>query len=1247
VNVPSTRARQVHPDAPWLGLRPFTEEVRNYFFGRTAEVTELFERVTAKPLTVLFGPSGLGKTSLLQAAVVPRLREAGYVPVILRLDHHDDAPPLELQFVSALKSALSPGILIERRETPLWLLLHDPDYGLCAPFPTPQSTHSLTRTLLDEPKPGPRTETGALRLVVILDQFEEIFTLGQLQGRVQESERFLRTLADIVENRVPADLREQLALDEDLTDRLDYSARPCKILLSLREDYLHQLERFRKLMPSMMDNRMELRLLNGRQALEATIEPGKIRCQTHPELPPIVSEETGQAIVRFVAGVQDTVPLKDINAVPPLLSLLCAELNAGRSTSSAEIQRDQLKGRAEDILANFYERCFETHPLTVRAFIEDHLLSPDGFRQSVNYGTFVHEMAKNGVDAKEADTIITNLVDARLLVSDDRAGIRRIELTHDILTRMARRSRDERKKREQNETFRKQRERRQKKFIWLALAGLCTLVGCISVPLMVWALKERQTAQSLVTQAALADLSACRDQWVANRPRDAMAHLARAFHYDAELQVAAQAVPVLSYLPPLAGTLLILKGHAQAVTFATFSPDASRILTASEDHVARIWDAQSGNTIGTPLLGHTGAVSSAAFNFDGTQVITASADGTARIWDPKTGQLIVELKGHGSFVRTAAFNRDATVAVTASDDQTARIWDTQSGKTVTVLSGHSGAIRAALFNPDGSLVVTASEDHTARIWDTRSGRILAIMRGHTGPVYTAVFSADSTRIVTASYDKTARVWNATSAEPITVLKGHSGPVYTAVFNPDGSRVLTSSHDKTARIWDAESATLIAELMGHSNIVRTAVFSPNATRVLTSSDDQSARLWDAQSGSLIAIINGHEKALRNAVFSPFADRVLTASEDHTARVWNAHSNNLPEFKGHPSAVYSAAFSPKANRVVTASEDGTGRIWNTRSGALINELKGHSDAVMSAHFSADGQRILTASLDKTVRLWDGSTGTNLAILEGHNGPVYSAVFSSDAKRILTASMDKTARLWDATATSVLTEFKGHQGAVKSAAFSPDERRVVSASFDHTARLWDAQTARIIAILEGHEGGLYSAVFSPDAKRVVTASTDQTARIWDVKTAESIRVLRGHSGAIYRAVFSPDSKRVLTASLDKTARIWDSETGDLLVLLYGHTDAVTSAIFSPDAKSVLTTSEDKTARLWNVLATTEPPPSWFADLLRIAGGRQFSPGGQLEDLSAKDWQDCRAKVVQSARADASRYGEIARRYLGTESP
>lgn len=332
-------------------------------------------------------------------------------------------------------------------------------------------------------------------------------------------------------------------------------------------------------------------------------------------------------------------------------------------------------------------------------------------------------------------------------------------------------------------------------------------------------------------------------------------------------------------------TYVTLSGHTEPITDSAISPDGMRIVTASNDNTARIWDAATGRSIAT-LSGHTDRVESAAFSPDGRRIVTASRDNTARIWNAESGRLITTLRGHTFWISRAAFSSDGRHIVTASWDHTARTWDAGTGSQVATLRGHTFLVNAAVFSPDGRQVATASGDNTARIWDAGTGRAIATLSGHTYPVATAAFSPDGRQIVTASEDTTARIWDAETGRALATLRGHTDWVWTAAFSPNGQRIVTASVDSTARIWDAETGRAIATLRGHTARVDSVAFSPDGRHVVTGSMDDTARIWDAETGRAIATLSGHRDRVWVAAFSPDGRRIVTASADNTARIWTA-------------------------------------------------------------------------------------------------------------------------------------------------------------------------------------------------------------------------------------------------------------------------------------------------------------------------------------------------------------------------
>jgi hypothetical protein len=414
---PEVAATAVDERNPWLGLASFTEETRAYFYGREDEVAELARRVQRKLLTVLFGQSGLGKTSILRAGLVPRLRGQGYCPVYVRVDYGHDAPEPAAQIKQAIaRTATRSGewtqVGVAAEGESLWEFLHHRDDVL-------------------------RDESGnTLIPLLIFDQFEEIFTLAQTDdfGRARAA-RFIADLADLVENRAPKSLEAKLDADDTLAERFDFARSDYRVLIALREDYLAPLEGLKGAMPSITQNRLRLAPMTGSQALIAVMRPGK----------GLVSEEVAAAIVRFVAGGAE---LANAEVEPSLLSLICRELNDARIEQGRdEISLDLLAGSHATILSNFYERALADQPAAVRRIIEDQLLTASGYRENIAEERLVSALATAGA----APETLAVLVNRRLLRIEERLDVRRVELTHDVLCGVVKASRDLRHEREKGE----------------------------------------------------------------------------------------------------------------------------------------------------------------------------------------------------------------------------------------------------------------------------------------------------------------------------------------------------------------------------------------------------------------------------------------------------------------------------------------------------------------------------------------------------------------------------------------------------------------------------------------------------------------------------------------------------------------------------------------------------------------------------------------------------------------------------
>jgi len=832
-----------------------------------------------------------------------------------------------------------------------------------------------------------------------------------------------------------------------------------------------------------------------------------------------------------------------------------------------------------------------------------------------------------------------------------------------------------------------------------AIAGLCALVlasaaacGVLALYASREAVLARQSAQAEAGQRLRAEHALSRilmqraeDLFAADEPRTALAYLARVLRDNPTNCVAAarilSALTYRSFPLPVCEPLK----HSGGVNDAQFNTDGTRVVTASSDGTAQIWDASGGHSLNHPLK-HGDCVNRARFSPDGRWVATASRDGTARIWDAQTGQPLSQPLRHNAEVLGVQFSPDSQRVITRSVDGIARVWDARTGQALTPPLKHGRWVSYAEFSPDGHRLATASLDGTARIWDAHTGEPLTQPLKHNSLVTCARFDAAGQRLVTTSWDLTVRIWDAGTGQPATQPIELADASEWAEFSPDGQRVLAGAEITTARVRDAQTGQPLTGPMQHAAAIYITHFSFEGLRVVTASADWTARLWNAGTGKQLGGSLRHDGQVRSAEFSPEGWRVVTASDDSTAQLWDVcFGQPLTLSFKHNARLTTAEFSPDGHRVVTASEDGVARVWDVptgraltlpaahgmEGGALIPPIR-RGTLVTTARFSPDGQRVLTGSDTGIARIWDAHTGQPLTEPLQHTGAICDARFSSNGALVATASEDSTARVWNAATGQPVTEPLRHgDAAVRSVEFSPDRRWLVSASWDGTARIWNIRTGqlRVKPLKPGggvgfacfspdgqrvataansaqiwdartgepltkplrHNAALDWVCFSPDGTRLVTVSLDRTAQIWDAATGQRLTEPMQHGGRVTYAEFSPDGQRVVTASRDNTARVWDARTGQPVSEPLRHDRRVVSARFSPDGQWVVTASDDRTARIWEVTAVTELPiPRWLADLAEAAVGMRFTTEGFSEAVPLAEVLRIKRELMQSSAGD-----------------
>lgn len=1171
----------VDAENPWPGLAAFREADHGFFYGRESEVEEILRLILRERLTVLFGLSGLGKTSLLQAGLFPRLREENVFPVYIRLDLSEDegeAPDLVAQTREAIaREAAAAGV-------------EAPPFG---------ESETLWESFHRQGADFWNARNRLVTPLLVFDQFEEVFTLGRRSPtHALGVQAFLTELVALCEGAPPEVVRARLDEHPEEARELSFNRHPYKILLSLREDFVPDLEGLRGRIRSIAQNRFRLLRMNGANALQVVTRPG-----AH-----LVEPDVAERVVRFVAGRDeaDDTPLAELEVEPALLSVVCRELNNKRRRQGApRITADLLQGNREEILSDFYERSLADLPKEVGTFLEEKLLTTSGYRDSV---ALENALETPGVTRKA----IGKLTDRRLLRIEDRGGVQRIELTHDVLTGVVRASRDSRRQREaqaraeaaRQEAEEKVRSARAELRRTRRMSLLFLLLGLVAIAAAVWGWVMRQRAVEAEIETRRAVLEAAARLVETGNTPDALAHFAHAarMHPEGPLIRSWLINLLLHESWPVPEAVMV---HPKSVLAASFSPDGRLVATGAADGKARLWDARTGRATGTPLA-HSGPVSALAFSPDGRLLATASADRTARLWDVRTGRLHVPPLQHGGEVTAALFSPDGTALATASEDGSARTWETASGRLLHTLTHAAGKpVWSLAFSPDGTLLATGSEDGRALTWDAATGRNLAAML-HRATVWAVGFNPGSTQVASGADNGTAWIWNPRTGEPAGSWLPHPSAVYTLRFSPDGRVVATGADDNRVRIWDAALCQPVGDSLHHASSISFLQFDPRKpTRLLTVSRDGTARVWDARSGEAESEPLPHAGAVLSASFDPRdSQRVLTASEDGTARLWRLlkSSRGRQILSRGEGTVTMVRFSPDGRFLAASSADGAARLWETgtrRPRAILR----HGANVQSVAFSPDGRTLATTSDDRTARLWDAATGRPAGEPLRHESAVLSSGFSPDGRLLATGTSDGTALLWDAGSRQRIATLR-HAGKVLSAAFSPDGRLLLTASADSTARLWEVPNGRPVSPPLRHEAPLTSAAFSPDGRTVVTTSQDDTARLWEVSSGRRLHVLH-HRGEVFHAAFSPDGRRVATASGDDLAVVWDVATGTPLLHTIRHDGAVWFVQFSPDGQRLLTASEDNTVGLWET--TTGLP---IAQRVLHGGGvwrAVFGPGGR----------------------------------------
>ena len=1180
---PSTRADVSASDGqmrwegcPYRGLLPFSEADAEIFYGRERLTTELAVKVAGQTshggLIVVTGASGAGKSSLLRAGLLPALARGLQVQGSPRWPCRVMTPTKEpfSELATQLASVGGGNALAIAAA-----LAADPGQAyLAARQAVLASTESYGR-------PSTAGE-NSVRLVLIVDQFEEIFTLNAGADRDRDAERkeFITALCAMAMN--PAGEAKQ---------------SPALVVIAVRGDFLDRCAAYAGLATAMQQSQFVVGPMTDSDLRLAITGPADAAgLHLEPSLTETILGDLRAAGTDTPAGVL------------PLLSqamLLTWENRDGDRLTSHGYGKSGGISRAIEISADaVYDGLPAASQMLAKQILRDMTAASRDARLSRLPVTTAALYALPGVEQSQADEILERFVAKRLVVlnegtaeiahdalltawprlrgwlEEDQAswslhsqladdaeewgrgrqpdflyrGIQLADFQRTVSTWTANPARypsltpTEREFLHASQQAEMSRSRRRR--IFAAALVVLLLASLIGGGLAVAAAKRANEQTTLAVFRELVTQSEALDT---TNPVTAALLAAAAWRINPGAQAR------VALLDALAQPERAVLTTGSAATDVAISPNGSLLATADLTGGARLWDMTTHREIGGPVTTEAFAV---AFSPNG-KILATGGLGTVQLWDVATrrpvGSPIAVAGGQDKAVYEVAFSPDGKTFATADGDGTARLWDVATHRQIGApLSSPNGVtMYAVAFSPNGKILATGDARDTARLWDVATHRqigspiTVASSQGLDDDVYEVVFSRDGKTFATAGGDGTARLWDVATHRQIGApLSSPNSEVGGVAFSPDGKMLATGDGDGTVRLWDTTTQQEIGSPLSVSaGLTGRVAFSPDGQTLAVETNDGTVYLWDVDEWRQIgAPINvGATPGGAQIGFSPDDNIMVIASA--STKLWNAATRRqVGAFQntGNNTA-YALAFSPDGKILATAdSGDRGSSLWNLPSGRPIGRLLptegstlGNFDFVVALAFSHDGNTLATVNDDGTLRLWDiaekRQIGTSLTVSIG-SSPV--AAFGQDGTILAFAEGSRGTLLWDIATRHQIGSIPstGPNGYASDLAFSPNGKILAIAGNEGIVRLWNVATQRQIgsSIVPGSES-VSAVTFSPDGNILATADADGTVRLWDVATQQQIGSAFAPGSDIYNIAFAPSGAVLATLSADGTVRLW----------------------------------------------------------------------------------------------------------------
>ncbi|MEH2183638.1 nSTAND1 domain-containing NTPase, partial [Nostoc sp.] len=863
--------------------------------GRLLDIERLIERM-GRPdykLIVIHGQSGVGKSSLVNAGLIPALKDKAigtqdYLPIVMRvytnwveelgrllagsgewreLEPQRSASELGTSTSEPQRSTSELGTSAsEHQRSTFELGTSTSELGTSA-SELQHSTSELgtPQYLISRLK---ENEQHNLRTVLIFDQFEEFFFVYTEPAQRKQFFEFLGECLNVLS---------------------------VKVILLLRVDYIHYLLECNDLSSlkiignDILSNNVLYKLGNFSPAdAKSMIE--RLTENTSFHLEPALVEQ----LVLDLAG--------ELGEVRPIeLQVVGAQLQTENITTLAEYRqrgtKDELVKRYLDEVVNdcgeenqqaanilLYLLTDEkgTRPLKTRAELERDLtpyfskipptlLKKGGFilatpflRGSPKAGGS-EARAEQASEISKLDLVLEIFVQSGLVVLLPENLTDRYQLVHDYIAGFIRKQQEPKLKQVMAEL---EKEREQRK---LSEAKLNNFL-------------KRALFSSIAAGLGFAGLAVVTFQWTV----EANVQLINAINNSSEAFVASGQHPDALITALKAGNKLkhtIWAQHRSDIRMQT-------VLTLQQAVYLKPNEKKENRAIEVNTLeSHSDQVRSVAYSPSGEQLASASDDNTIKIWDVSSGQLVKTLTGHSSYVFSVAYSPNGQQLASASNDKTIKIWDVSSGKLLQTLSSHSNSVWSVVFSPDGQNLASASDDKTIKIWDIATGKVLRTLEGHTNSVNSVAYSSNGQKLASASDDKTIKIWDISTGKVLQTLDGHTDSVITVVFSPDGQKLASASDDKTIKLWNIFNGKVLRTLNQHTDSVYSVVFSPNGQLLTSGSRDKTIKFWDISTGKVLRTLEGHTNSVNSVAYSPNGQQLASASYDKTIKIWDVSSGQL--------------------------------------------------------------------------------------------------------------------------------------------------------------------------------------------------------------------------------------------------------------------------------------------------------------------------------------------------------------------